>query len=80
LVAELQGRVWRKIIHASELAAHGEQFRVILARLFAGRTLVHVLNDQPPESGFEPVTPDLEDLYFATIRGFVHPASTAQVN
>jgi len=80
LVAELQGRVWRKIIHASELAAHGEQFRVILARLFAGRTLVHVLNDQPPESGFEPVTPDLEDLYFATIHGFVHSQSTGPVN
>jgi ABC-2 type transport system ATP-binding protein len=79
LVAELNGRVWKKIIHASELAAHRERSRVILARLFAGRTLIHVLSDQP-EAGFEPVTPDLEDLYFATIHGFVHPASAGQVN
>lgn len=79
LVAELQGKVWKKIIHASELVAHRERFKVILARLFAGRTLIHVLSDQP-EAGFEPVTPDLEDLYFATIHGFVHPAKAARVN
>jgi hypothetical protein len=43
-------------------------------RLFGGRTLLHVLNDDLPESGFEQVVPDLEDLYFATIRGFTKSA------
>ncbi len=79
LVAELNGKVWKKVIHASELATHRERSRVILARLFAGKTLIHVLSDQP-EAGFEPVTPDLEDLYFATIHGFVHSANIGQVN
>jgi ABC-type multidrug transport system ATPase subunit len=80
LVAELQGKVWKKIIGASELAAHRDKFRLISMRLVAGRTLIHVMSDQKPDGGFEPVTPDLEDLYFATIHGFTHPSATGQVN
>jgi ABC-2 type transport system ATP-binding protein len=81
LVAGLQGRVWRKAINASELSAHKQQHQVILVRLFAGRTLIHVLSDSQPAAGFEPVDPDLEDLYFATIRGFVQESAiAAQVN
>ena len=81
LVSSLQGKVWRKIIHSSELAAHRERFKVILIRLFAGRTLIHVWGDTAPESGFEAVTPDLEDLYFATIRGYSQLSSpTGQVH
>lgn len=80
LVNGLQGRVWKKSIAASELDAHKSQYRVILVRLFAGRTLIHVLNEQQPGAGFEPVVPDLEDLYFATIRGFVNPPNSAGVN
>src|SRR5271169_2231136 len=74
LVAGLEGKIWRKSIDSSELPAYRERFRVVLVRLFAGRTLIHVLNEQHPEDGFEPVMPDLEDLYFATIHGFVHSA------
>ena len=69
LVATLNGRVWKKSIVRADLADHQQRFRVISMRLFAGRTLLHVLQDDLPEPGFEPVVPDLEDLYFATIRG-----------
>jgi ABC-2 type transport system ATP-binding protein len=79
LVADLNGRVWKKTIHHSEVAAYGEKFQVISMRLFAGKTTIHVLSDDQPAAGFEPVTPDLEDLYFATIRGF-HGSSSGQVN
>jgi len=80
LVHGLQGRVWKKSIAASELEAHKSQYRVVLVRLFAGRTLIHVLSEHQPGAGFEPVAPDLEDLYFATIRGFFNPPNTAGVN
>lgn len=80
LVAQLQGRIWKKAIDAAELAAHREQFQLVLVRLFAGKTLIHVLADVQPGAGFEPVTPDLEDLYFATIRGFVEKPTLAQVS
>jgi ABC-2 type transport system ATP-binding protein len=80
LVNRLQGRVWKKSIAATELETHKSQYRVVLVRLFAGRTLIHVLNEQQPGAGFEPVVPDLEDLYFATIRGFFDPPTSAGVN
>jgi ABC-type multidrug transport system ATPase subunit len=72
LVAALAGRVWRKSIAHDDVASYRERFQLISMRLVAGQTLVHVLSDQPPEPGFEPAAPDLEDLYFATIRGFIH--------
>ena len=74
LVATLNGRVWKKYILRAEVADYQQRFRVISIRLFAGRTILHVLQDDLPEAGFEPVVPDLEDLYFATIRGFAPDA------
>jgi len=73
LVAKLQGKVWKKVINSSDLEDHRQRFKVILIRLIAGRTLIHVWSDNQPDAGFEPVAPDLEDLYFATVRGFAQP-------
>lgn len=74
----LQGRVWKKSIDESTLQDYQSRLRVTLTRRFAGSTLVHVVSEESPGVGFEPVTPDLEDLYFATIKGFVHqPAAVA---
>jgi ABC-2 type transport system ATP-binding protein len=75
LVQALNGAVWKKAIDRTQLADYQQRFRVISMRLVAGRTLLHVLQNELPEPGFEPVVPDLEDLYFATIRGFNHGAA-----
>jgi ABC-type multidrug transport system ATPase subunit len=75
LVEALNGRVWKKTISRAEVADYQQRFRVISMRLMAGRTLLHVLGDGLPEPGFEPVVPDLEDCYFATIRGFTPGAA-----
>jgi ABC-2 type transport system ATP-binding protein len=80
LVAELHGKVWRKSISHTEVASYRDRMQLISMRLFAGQTVVHVLADVPPEAGFEPVTPDLEDLYFACIRGFIHKPAAGPVN
>ena len=69
LVRELDGMVWRKSIEAAELAAFRERYQVISMHLFGGRTIVHVFSPEQPDSSFEPVVPNLEDLYFATIKG-----------
>jgi ABC-2 type transport system ATP-binding protein len=80
LIAELKGKIWRKSIGHDELTRFRDRYQLISMRLFAGQTLIHVLNDQLPEAGFEPVVPDLEDFYFATIKGFIHPPATTAVN
>jgi ABC-type multidrug transport system ATPase subunit len=43
LMQRLKGRVWRKTIDKSELDAYRKAHRVISTRLFAGRTVIHVL-------------------------------------
>ena len=39
---------------------------MISTRLFAGKTVIHVLADNRPV-GFEPVEGGLEDVYFSTL-------------
>jgi ABC-2 type transport system ATP-binding protein len=80
LVASLAGKVWRKSIPHDELSAYRQRFQLISMRLFAGETVVHVLSDQAPEPGFALVDPDLEDLYFATIKGFMDRPARGPVN
>jgi ABC-2 type transport system ATP-binding protein len=72
LVAEIARKVWRKSVAPAEVETCRQRHKMISMRLFAGRTVIHVLSDEKPEEGFEPVAPDLEDLYFATIKGFIH--------
>ena len=67
LMARLSGRVWKKTIDKAELEDHRAQHEVISTRLVAGRTVIHVLADQSPGAGFEPVTGGLEDVYFSTL-------------
>ena len=67
LVDGLKGRIWKKTIEKAELPACRERHQVISTRLFAGRTLIHVLADSDPGNGFEPVEGGLEDLYFSTL-------------
>lgn len=80
LVGDLEGKVWRKSIAHAEASSYRERFQVISMRLFAGQSVVHVLSDQQPEADFEAAQPDLEDLYFATIKGFLHPPPAGPVN
>ena len=67
LVEGLKGRIWRKTIAKTELETFRARLDVISTRLYAGRTVIHVLADTDPGDGFEPVTGGLEDLYFSTL-------------
>jgi ABC-type multidrug transport system ATPase subunit len=69
-VAALDGRIWRKTIDRGELADHETKYQVVSTRLFAGRTRLHAFADACPHASFEPIAADLEDVYFAAIKGF----------
>ncbi len=66
LVEQISGRVWRKTIAADEPGELENGLSVISRRLFAGRTIIHVLADSAPE-GFERAPADLEDVYFSSL-------------
>jgi hypothetical protein len=42
---------------------------VIATKMLAGRTIVHVYAETSPGAEFEPVEPDLKDVYFAVMAG-----------
>ncbi|AHG92479.1 ABC transporter related protein (plasmid) [Gemmatirosa kalamazoonensis] len=67
LVDELHGRVWGRTVAKSDVASYAARLRVLSAQLHAGRTRLRVLADAAPDDGFEPLAPDLEDVYFAAL-------------
>jgi ABC-2 type transport system ATP-binding protein len=67
LIHSTRGRIWRKAVDRGELAATRDRYEVLSTRLFAGRTIVHVLADRDPGDGFAPVDAGLEDVYFSTL-------------
>jgi ABC-type multidrug transport system ATPase subunit len=67
LIEQLDGRLWRKTVPKSAVDEYRREFAVISTRLFAGKTQLHVIANERPESGFEPIPPDLEDVYFSAL-------------
>ena len=67
-MAELQGRIWRRIVSREELPALEREMPVISTKLLAGRTIVHVFADSSPGREYEPAEPELEDVYFSVMR------------
>jgi ABC-type multidrug transport system ATPase subunit len=67
VIAKLRGQIWKRFVDKAELPRYQAELRVISTRLFQGRPLIHVHAPERPD-GFDPVDPDLEDVYFSTIR------------
>ena len=67
LIRGLEGRVWTKTIAKDQLDSYRARLEVISTRLFAGRTIIHVLADGDPGDGFQPVAGGLDDVYFSTL-------------
>jgi ABC-2 type transport system ATP-binding protein len=67
LIGKTRGRIWMKVIDRAELEAARARYEVISTRLFAGRTVIHVLADADPGDGFTAVDGGLGDVYFSTL-------------
>lgn len=67
LIEGMRGRIWRKVVDKAAVADHQARYQVISTRLFAGRSVVHVVSDSDPGDGFESVPGSLEDVYFSTL-------------
>jgi ABC-type multidrug transport system ATPase subunit len=67
VIARLRGQIWKRFVDKADLPQLQAELNVISTRLFQGRPLIHVHAKDAP-AGFEPVDPDLEDVYFSTIK------------
>jgi len=72
-VAALQHQVWRRSVAQDDLADYQRRFAVLSTRLVGGKPQINVFATSQPERGFEPVAPNLEDVYFLQLR---HAAAT----
>ena len=66
-INSLEGKIWEKVIKKQDYIDYCSQYQIVLTRLFAGDMLIHVRSERKPD-GFSEITPDLEDVYFTTIR------------
>lgn len=62
----IHGKVWQKQILKNELESIKAGFNTISSQFIAGKMNVHILTEDPP-AGFLPVSPTLEDVYFAIL-------------
>ena len=67
LIHATRGRIWMKVIERGELAEYRERYQILSTRLFAGRTVVHILSDGDPGNGFAAANAGLQDVYFSTL-------------
>jgi ABC-type multidrug transport system ATPase subunit len=68
LISGLEGRVWSKAVERNEVESYQDSLKVISTRHVAGRTVIRVYAEASPGDGFEPARPDLEDVYFSTLK------------
>lgn len=74
LVESFAGRIWRIDADKQPRIAAAHSTQVISTRIRNSRLVSHVLADTPPGAGYTPVEPDLEDVYFATLKEAGHPS------
>jgi len=63
-IDELKSKVYKKIITRPELQEYDTNYTVISNKMVGGQPLIHILNDTDPGNGFQPVEPNLEDVFF----------------
>ena len=66
LTDQLNGQIWKKSVSLDEAQEIESSMPLISKRLFAGKTIVHVMADNKPE-GFDAAPANLEDVYFSTL-------------
>ena len=67
LINDTRGKIWSKTIDRGALSQYRERYEIISTRLFAGRTILHVLSDEDPGDGFTQTDAGLQDVYFSTL-------------
>lgn len=60
----LEGKVWQTSIERDQMERYKRNYTVISDKMVAGKPQIHVLSDAQPDSEFEQVKPNLEDVFF----------------
>lgn len=72
-IRAIRGKVWETSVPKSELAAFTDEQPVISVRMIAGKPQVHIFSETAPGFGFNETQVNLEDVFFAHIKGWMQP-------
>ncbi|MDN5200549.1 ABC transporter ATP-binding protein [Fulvivirgaceae bacterium BMA10] len=64
----IEGKIWKTVIDKQELPEFYKKYNVISTRLFGGKVIVKVYDEEEPDEFFDNVLPELEDVYFSTVK------------
>jgi hypothetical protein len=67
LVDKLDGRLWSRMVGNDDVAELRSQLPIVSTRRVDGEIEIRMVSEARPEGDLEPVAPDLEDVYFATL-------------
>ncbi|MFZ5637687.1 MAG: ABC transporter ATP-binding protein [Pseudomonadota bacterium] len=67
-IRAVEDRIWRKQVATEALPRYESDYTLLSTRLVGGAPVIHIYSETPPGDGFEPVSPDLEDVYFHRLR------------
>lgn len=68
-IDSVAGKIWAIKITRDEIEQYKEKYNVISERRVAGKPILHIFSEMQPNEAFQPVEPDLEDVYFTEIFG-----------
>lgn len=66
-IENLRAKIWSRVVEREDLETVERDHAVISTHLSEGRIAIHVYAESSPGATFEPVKPDLEDVYFTTL-------------
>ena len=66
-IDELSGKVYQRIVPRDELDDYANKYSIISNKMVGGQPLIHVFSELSIGDGFEPVAPNLEDVFFSKI-------------
>jgi ABC-type multidrug transport system ATPase subunit len=78
-IDDLEGRIWRRTVNREALPQLERELNVISTKLLGGRTIAHVYGETRPGAEWEPVQPDLKDVYFSAMAGRTSSTSAMAV-
>ena len=70
-IQKLHGRVWKLVIPKPDIESASKQWSIISSRILHGMGVLKVYSESLPGPNFVSVEPDLEDVYFSFIKGYI---------
>ena len=67
LIRGLTKQVWTGLVNKKDYKSIKNDYQLISSKLYMGKVQVRLLDGRHPMEGFEQTSPEIEDIYFATI-------------